>query len=128
GGRRRGGVGGWVRYRRSLGGGEPSKSFNSGANVPSPSFPSHDCTTGGSSAGSKGVTAAGVVTDSDPSAALGAGTYSYQATYSGNANYNPKTSPCEPFTIAKKTPGLATTVEDGQNNPVDDNNPAPPGS
>jgi hypothetical protein len=43
---------------------------------------------------------------------LSAGSYSYQATYSGDANYTARTADCEPFTVAKATPKVASAVED----------------
>src|SRR2546421_700607 len=68
----------------------------------------------------KTVTAGGTVPNSSPNGPLGAGDYSYQATYNGNANYDSKTSPCEPFKVSKATPGLSTTVKDANDNTVDD--------
>jgi len=47
-----------------------------------------------------------------PSASLvpGAGLYSFNATYSGDATNNPVTSPCEPLTINKQTPVITTSI------------------
>jgi len=39
------------------------------------------------------------VPDSSPTGALGAGSYSYKATYSGNDNYKSATGACEPFKV-----------------------------
>jgi uncharacterized protein YjbI with pentapeptide repeats len=44
---------------------------------------------------------AGRVPDSAPTRALAAGRYSFQAAYSGDANDNPSTSACEPFTVIR---------------------------
>src|SRR5437868_6187989 len=41
----------------------------------------------------------GTVPNSAETAALGAGNYSYQATYSGDGNYATSTGSCEPFTV-----------------------------
>src|SRR5438445_7989 len=41
---------------------------------------------------------------------LGAGGYSYQATYNGNANYTSKTGGCEPFKVSQATQSVATMV------------------
>ncbi|MGE5297637.1 MAG: hypothetical protein ACM3KM_00550 [Acidobacteriaceae bacterium] len=41
---------------------------------------------------------------------LGAGDYSYKAVYAGDANYNGSTGACEPFTITKASPTIATTL------------------
>jgi hypothetical protein len=49
------------------------------------------------------------------SAPLAAGSYSYQTTYSGDDNYVPQTGSCEPFVVAKATPGLTSTVDDAGN-------------
>jgi hypothetical protein len=42
---------------------------------------------------------------------LGAGTYSVQATYSGDSNYNAGSSSCVPFTVNKAQPTLSAQVE-----------------
>jgi uncharacterized repeat protein (TIGR01451 family) len=44
---------------------------------------------------------AGSVPSSNATAALGAGSYSFNASYSGDPNYQPKTSSCEPFSVNK---------------------------
>jgi hypothetical protein len=49
-------------------------------------------------------------TDSDPTAALGAGSYSYIAVFNGDANYNAVIGAVEPFTINKGTLSLVTTI------------------
>ena len=41
----------------------------------------------------------GLIPNSTPTGPLTAGTFSYQASYSGDVNYPPSTSPCEPFTV-----------------------------
>ena len=43
---------------------------------------------------------------------LGAGSYSYLAVYSGNANYNGKTADCEPFKVSQAQLVMATKVHD----------------
>ena len=45
-------------------------------------------------------------------AALGAGSYSYQVSYSGDANYAARTTACEPFTVAKAVPEVVSVVDD----------------
>jgi hypothetical protein len=47
-----------------------------------------------------------------PSASLApaAGFYSFNATYSGDATNNPVISPCEPLTVNKQTPAIATSI------------------
>ena len=49
------------------------------------------------------------VPNSSPTAALSAGSYSYQASYGGDTNYNPTDSSCEAFTV-KATPTVSTLV------------------
>ena len=43
---------------------------------------------------------------------LAAGTYSFQASYSGDSNYHSVTGSCEPFNVAKATPSVGSTVHD----------------
>jgi hypothetical protein len=69
----------------------------------------------------------GIVPDS-AAQTLGPGAYSYSATYSGNANYNAATSPCEPFKVEKAASVVATTVNDGSGNTVSDEKPATVGT
>src|SRR5947207_2511492 len=40
--------------------------------------------------------------------ALGAGSYSYKAVYSGNDNYKSATGDCEPFKISQGSPTIST--------------------
>src|SRR5439155_717169 len=50
----------------------------------------------------------GTVPNSAETAALGAGNYSYQATYSGDGNYATSTGSCEPFTVNAAAPNTRT--------------------
>ena len=43
---------------------------------------------------------------------LAAGSYSFQAVYSGDANYTGSTGSCEPFAVARRGQGTATVVFD----------------
>src|SRR5437762_2428135 len=70
------------------------------------------------------MTAARVVTDSSATGALGAGSYSYKAVYSGNDNYKSATGDCEPFKISQGSPTISTIVKDGQGTTVNNANPA----
>jgi hypothetical protein len=56
--------------------------------------------------------AGGGVPGSRSTGPLGAGSYSYQATYSGDANYASSIGVCEPFTISKAPSSMATHVFD----------------
>ena len=50
----------------------------------------------------------GTVPDSSDTAALAAGSYSYEAFYPGDSNYAGSTSPCEPFSVSPSPPGTTT--------------------
>src|SRR5439155_1763199 len=95
-------------------------SFNGTATVTYAFFKNNDCTTPAFSTENKTVNSNGTVPDSSATGALGAGDYSYQATYNGNSNYESKTSDCEPFKVSKATPGMSTIVKDINGNTVDD--------
>jgi hypothetical protein len=81
-------------------------------------FTNGSCTGTPSSTEDVTVTSAGGVPDSAATAALGAGSYSFQATYGGDDNeYNPSSpSPCEPFTVGKVTLTASTVVDDAATN------------
>jgi uncharacterized repeat protein (TIGR01451 family) len=68
------------------------------------------------------------VPDSSETSALTAGSYSYQAVYSGDGNYNGSTGDCEPFKIAKADSSTATVVKDHDGTTVDAAHPAALGS
>src|SRR2546423_2175955 len=70
----------------------------------------------------------GLVPNSSETAALAAGSYSYQAGYSGDGNYTGSTGACEPFKIAQACSDTGTVVFDHDRATVDANNPAPVGS
>src|SRR5204862_7995976 len=91
-------------------------------------FTNNACTVPADGSEAQPVAVNGDVTDSSPSAALGVGSYSYKASYSGNANYDAATSDCEPLKVATATPTLATTVKDAGGSTVDNAHPAPLGS
>jgi hypothetical protein len=50
------------------------------------------------------------VPNSNSTGPLGSGSYAFQATYSGDVNYTPSTSSCEPFSVAKVASTTATVV------------------
>jgi hypothetical protein len=54
-------------------------------------------------------------TNSSTTSALAAGSYGFEATYSGDDNYSGLTSSCESFTVGLATPTVGTTVYDGTN-------------
>src|SRR5207245_1570962 len=56
------------------------------------------------------VGAGGVVPDSNANTPSPAGSYSYNATYSGDVNNNAAKSACEPLTVNKASPTITTTL------------------
>ena len=71
-------------------------------------FTSSSCTTGGTQVGSPVPVSGGGATSA--SLNLNAGTYYWDAMYSGDGNNNGATSPCETLTVAKATPSISTTL------------------
>ncbi len=71
---------------------------------------------------------AGAVPNSGTQGPLGAGNYSFQATYSGDGNFAGSTGPCEPFSLGLLDTSTATVVKDHGGNVVDAANPAALGS
>src|SRR5439155_1492540 len=69
------------------------------------------CSGSGSSAGTVTLTSTGSVPNSNSEGPLAAGSYSFQATYSGDSNYLGSTSPCEPFGVGRLS--ITTTVHAG---------------
>jgi hypothetical protein len=64
-------------------------------------YTNNACAGQGSPAGTVSLTSTGVVPNSNAEGPLTYGSYSFQAFYSGDSNYNNSTSPCEPFTVLK---------------------------
>src|SRR5439155_464624 len=120
-------LGAKVHDTATLSGGVAGQSFDGTATVTYKFFANNDCTVPADGSEAQAVAANGDVTDSSPSAALGAGSYSYKASYSGNANYAPQRSSCPPRRSSDLTPGLATTVKDAGGTTVDNADPAPLG-
>ena len=59
----------------------------------------------------------GTVPNSSTTDALGSGSYSYEASYSGDSNYDPSgESGCEPFTVNPSTACTSTSVFDASTN------------
>ena len=69
-----------------------------------------DCTGSGTGAGTVTLDENGTVPNSDTQGPLAAGSYSFQAAYSGDADFLGSTSPCEPFTVNNDSSTTATTV------------------
>jgi uncharacterized repeat protein (TIGR01451 family) len=72
-------------------------------------FANGTCSGTGTAAGS-GALASGVPPNSTTQGPLNAGSYSFRAAYSGDANNAPLTSTCENFTVAQATPTIATSL------------------
>src|SRR4051794_24690019 len=104
-------LGSKVHDTASLSGGTSGFSFDGTATVSYTFYTSHDCSSGDSGAGTVTVAADNGVPISNLSGALGAGSYSYRANYSGNANSQPASGDCEPFMIAKASPAITTTLK-----------------
>ena len=75
-----------------------------------------DCTGSGTGAGTVTLDENGTVPDSDTQGPLAAGSRSFQAAYSGDADFIGSTSPCEPFTVHTGSSNTATTVFDAATN------------
>jgi uncharacterized repeat protein (TIGR01451 family) len=75
-------------------------------------FANGTCAGTGTSAGT-GTLAAGVATSNSEGPLSAAGSYSFQATYSGDVNYLASTGACEPFTVTKGSSQTTTTVQMG---------------
>ena len=59
----------------------------------------------------------GTVPNSSTTSTLGAGSYSYEASYSGDSNYDASgQSTCEPFSVLQATPSISTKVFDASTN------------
>jgi hypothetical protein len=75
-------------------------------------FANGTCAGTGTSAGTSTLVSGSAT--SDPVGPLtAAGSYSFQATYSGDANYGSSTGDCETFTVGKATVTTVTTVRSG---------------
>jgi hypothetical protein len=84
---------------------------NAAGTVTYTAYTGGSCTTGAQSAGTKTV-AGGIVPNSDPITFNTAGTFDWQAVYSGDANNAAATSTCltETLTVNKAHPSIATTL------------------
>src|SRR5437867_7477586 len=68
------------------------------------------CTGASVSAGTVTLDASGVAHPSSSEGPLAAGSYSFKAAYSGDANYTTGESPCEPLTVTELAPTVATEI------------------
>lgn len=72
-------------------------------------FTNGTCDGAGSASGSIAVVSR-VAHPSSSQGPLGAGSYSFKAAYSGDANYRPSAGDCEPFAVTKASTTLATEL------------------
>ena len=77
----------------------PSNSFVASGTVTYTFFGNSACSGSGTAAGTVTLTGTGAVPKSNTEGPLAAGSYSFQAVYSGDSNYAGSTSPCEPFSV-----------------------------
>ena len=68
--------------------------------------------------------ASGLVPQSTATAALSAGSYSFDAVYSGDSTYATETSACESFTVAQDASSVGTVVDDASLHSAWDGNEA----
>ena len=73
-----------------------------------------DCTGASVGAGTVNLVG-GVAHPSNSEGPLAVGGYSFRAVYSGDTNYNPSTSACEPFTVVKADTSTVTQIHNGDN-------------
>ena len=74
-------------------------------------FPNGTCSGTPSSSGAVTLSG-GTVPNSSTTGSLGAGSYSFEGTYSGDSNFLGSTGSCEAFSVAKATSSTTTTVFD----------------
>src|SRR2546428_13913620 len=73
-------------------------------------FSNDACSGSSTQVGSPVTVTVGVVPDSVSVAPSPAGSYSFQASYSGDTNNNVASSACEPFAVNKASPTITTTL------------------
>ena len=76
-------------------------------------YSSNDCSGTGAAAGTAIALVAGVAHPSTSEGPLSAGSYSFQAHYSGDDNYTSGTDKCEKVTVGKGTPTVNTQIHSG---------------
>jgi hypothetical protein len=81
-----------------------SDGFTATGTVTYTCFPNDGCTAGTGSPAGGGALVNGVAPNSSTVGPLSTGTYSFQAVYSGDANYGPSNSECEPFRVDPAPP------------------------
>lgn len=87
-----------------------SGSFSAGGTATYEFFTGSTCTGTSTTVGTPVTITGGVVPNSASQAFNSAGAFSWNAVYSGDSNNNGATSPCEPLTVNKTNPTIATTL------------------
>src|SRR5205085_998416 len=94
-------------------------SFKPSGSVSFTFYASSDCSTGAVAAGSAPVTGAtGAASPSVTEGPLAAGSYSFKASYSGDANFLGSVADCEPLTVNKAQLAVATVVHSASHQDV----------
>jgi hypothetical protein len=91
-----------------------SNSFQAGGTVTYSFFTGSTCAGTGTAVGSPVTVTNGLVPNSASQAFDAAGSYSWNAVYSGDVNNNPATSPCEPLAVNMASPTITTTLSSTQ--------------
>jgi hypothetical protein len=79
-------------------------------------FTNGSCTNPAASSSVQTVSVTGTVPNSSTQSSLAAGSYAFDAVYSGDGNYSGSTSDCEPFSVAKAPTSISTIVFDAGTN------------
>src|SRR5256886_713976 len=87
-----------------------SGAFNAGGTVTYEYFTIAGCTGSSTTVGNPVTVTGGLVPNSSFQSFNAAGSYSWNAVYSGDSNNNGAASPCEPLTVNKASPTLATAL------------------
>src|SRR3989475_1421 len=87
-----------------------SGAYNAGGTVTYSIFSNNACSGNGASVGNPVIVTGGIVPDSVSTTPSPAGPYSFQASYSGDANNNAALSACEPFLVTKPRPIISTAL------------------
>src|SRR5262249_54508936 len=75
---------------------------------------SSGCTGASVGAGTVALDAGGGADPADAEGPLAAGSYSFQAHYNGDSNYNERMSDCEPLSVGGSSTSTATAIHDDQ--------------
>ena len=94
----------------------PDVSSPAGGTLTYSLYPNGTCDDPATSTQTVTLNADGSVPNSDATGAMGAGTYSFQATYNGDGVNDPSSGVCEPFTVGTATSSTTAAVFDAGTN------------